>query len=216
MKMAVSLASPMMAGAHPEPSVLDLDLRARVAAYATLTKPRIALMVLITVAVGFLLGANGRVMPLRLVLTLVGTGMVAGGASAWNMILERDRDARMRRTANRPIPSGRITLGGAVAFAPPIPLGQLRTPMVIFPVPCGPFVGMTQAQVATALGQAQAALIALETGGKAVSVSYAQGNGSKAVSFSAADASRLRVLIRQLSEALGIGPRRRAIGFRFR
>ena len=48
--------------------------------------------------------------------------MVAGGASAWNMILERDRDARMKRTANRPLPSGRVTLGGAVTFASTIGL----------------------------------------------------------------------------------------------
>ena len=59
-------------------------------------------------------GARGRSRPIRLLLTLVGTGLVAGGASAWNMILERDRDARMRRTANRPLPSGRLALAEAV------------------------------------------------------------------------------------------------------
>src|SRR4051794_22406057 len=115
--MAVSLAPPVISGPRTEPSLVGLDLRARMSAYAALTKPRIALMVLITVAVGFVLVANGPISPVRLALTLLGTGLVAGGASAWNMILERDRDARMKRTAGRPLPSGRITLGGAVTFA---------------------------------------------------------------------------------------------------
>ena len=114
MKMAVSLAPPVISGPAPSRRWSTLTLRARISAYATLTKPRIALMVLITVAVGFVLGANGPVSPSRLFLTLLGTGLVAGGASAWNMILERDRDARMKRTANRPLPSGRVALGGAV------------------------------------------------------------------------------------------------------
>jgi heme o synthase len=121
-KMAVSLAPPVMSGPRPEPSLVDLDFRARMSAYATLTKPRIVLMVLITVAVGFILGANGPFSPVRLVLTLLGTGLVAGSASAWNMILERDRDAKMKRTASRPLPSGRIALGGAVTFASTIGL----------------------------------------------------------------------------------------------
>jgi protoheme IX farnesyltransferase len=99
-----------------------LDLKSKLLAYVSLTKPRIALMVLVTVAIGFLLGAPGAVSMTRLVLTLVGTGLVAGGASAWNMILERDRDARMRRTANRPLPSGRLSLLEAVCFGSTIAL----------------------------------------------------------------------------------------------
>ncbi len=88
--------------------------------------------------------------------------------------------------------------------------------VAIFPVPSGPFVGMTQLQVTTALAQAQQALIAVETGGKPVSLSYAQGNGSKSVSYSAANADRLRQLIQQLAAAAGIGRRRSAIRLRYR
>src|SRR5439155_5282823 len=109
-------------GTLPEPTLVDVDLRGRLAACIALTKPRIAVMVLITVAVGYLLGAGGSISPARLLLTLLGTGLVAGGASAWNMILERDRDARMKRTAHRPLPSGRVALGGAVAFGSAISL----------------------------------------------------------------------------------------------
>ena len=53
----------MIAETPPAPTWLDLDLKARVSAFAALTKPRIALMVLITVAIGFLLGAPGAISP---------------------------------------------------------------------------------------------------------------------------------------------------------
>ncbi len=106
MKTAEMLAppSPVIVEPRIEPALVELDLKAKLAAFVSLTKPRIALMVLVTVAVGFVLGAHGAVSPVKLLLTLVGTAMVAGGASAWNMILERDRDARMRRTTNRALP----------------------------------------------------------------------------------------------------------------
>jgi protoheme IX farnesyltransferase len=115
-KTAEMLAPPAIVDSGTEPVLLDLDLKARLAAYVSLTKPRIALMVLVTVAVGFLLGAPGSVSAVKLLLTLVGTGLVAGGASAWNMVLERDRDARMKRTAGRPLPSGKVSLAEAVTF----------------------------------------------------------------------------------------------------
>ncbi len=117
MKTAVTLDPPLLAGTRPEPPLVEADARSRVLAMVALTKPRIAVMVLVTVATGYVLGAHGSISVARLFLTLVGTALVAGGASAWNQILERDRDGRMRRTANRPLPSGRVALGEAVAFA---------------------------------------------------------------------------------------------------
>ena len=115
MKTVEMLATPTIVDRHPVASWAEIKMK--LAAFASLTKPRIALMVLVTVAIGYLLGAPGSVAPGRLLLTLVGTGLVAGGASAWNMILERDRDAKMRRTASRPLPSGKLSLPEAVAFA---------------------------------------------------------------------------------------------------
>jgi len=91
----------------PEVPVSAL-LRQRMADYATLTKPRIAVMVLITVGAGYLMAAGVNAKFLTLVHTLIGAGLVAAGASAWNMWIERDTDTRMKRTADRPLPAGRL------------------------------------------------------------------------------------------------------------
>jgi protoheme IX farnesyltransferase len=83
--------------------------RTRVADYLELTKPRIAVMVLFTVAAGAMLAGGGSVDYLPVLLhALLGTGLVAAGASALNQLLERNTDARMRRTENRPLPAGRM------------------------------------------------------------------------------------------------------------
>jgi protoheme IX farnesyltransferase len=73
-----------------------------------LTKPRIAVMVLFTVAAGALLACRGAVELGMLGHALLGTALVAAGASALNQLLERHTDARMRRTENRPLPAGRL------------------------------------------------------------------------------------------------------------
>jgi protoheme IX farnesyltransferase len=80
----------------------------RLADYVELTKPRIAVMVLITVAAGYLMAAGTDARLIPLLHTLIGTGLVAGAASAWNMWIERETDGRMRRTADRPLPAGRL------------------------------------------------------------------------------------------------------------
>jgi heme o synthase len=85
-------------------------------AFLALTKPRLTLLVLLTVAVGFLLGARRASNPATLLLTVLGTSLVAGGASAWNQFLERVRDSHMRRTAGRPLPAGRLAPVEAAAF----------------------------------------------------------------------------------------------------
>lgn len=80
-----------------------------------LTKPRITSMVVLTAAVGFILPHRGP-LPLGLFFhALIATGLVASGASVLNQVLERDTDARMRRTARRPLPSGRLAPDAALA-----------------------------------------------------------------------------------------------------
>jgi protoheme IX farnesyltransferase len=81
--------------------------RPRLSDYFELTKPRICGLVLVTTAIGFFLGA-GPIDPLRFAATLLGTALVGGGASALNHLLERKVDALMRRTENRPLPTGRL------------------------------------------------------------------------------------------------------------
>jgi len=90
---------------------------------AELFKVRLTALVLLTTFVGFYLGTAGTLDFLALFHALSGTALVAGGAAALNQWLERDYDARMRRTAERPLPSGRLQpataalLGGACLVA---------------------------------------------------------------------------------------------------
>lgn len=85
-----------------------VTISTRWADYVELTKPRIAVLVLFTVAVGCLLGARGIPDLYVLINTVVGAGLVAAGASALNQLLERHSDSLMRRTENRPLPAGRL------------------------------------------------------------------------------------------------------------
>ncbi len=76
--------------------------------FADLIKARLTALVLLTTFVGFYLGAVGSVNYLLMFHALFGTALVAAGAAALNQWLERDFDAKMRRTASRPLPSGRL------------------------------------------------------------------------------------------------------------
>jgi protoheme IX farnesyltransferase len=88
----------------------------RLADYLELTKPRIAVMALFTVAAGYLLGAGAAAEARVLFHTLLGAGLVAAGGSALNQLMERRTDARMRRTANRPLPAGRLSMEEVAVF----------------------------------------------------------------------------------------------------
>jgi heme o synthase len=78
------------------------------AVFADLTKARLTTLVLLTTAVGFYIGERGAMDFILFVNTLAATALVAAGASALNQLLERDYDAKMRRTQDRPLPSGRL------------------------------------------------------------------------------------------------------------
>jgi protoheme IX farnesyltransferase len=84
--------------------------------YIELTKPRLTTFVLIVVFVGGWLAAAGHADLLTLLHAVVGTGLVACGASALNMLVERTSDARMRRTWNRPLPAGRLQPRDVLVF----------------------------------------------------------------------------------------------------
>ncbi len=84
--------------------------------YLELSKARIVAMVLITTAAGYLFGAQ-HVSAVLLINTLIGTALVAAGTNALNQYVERDHDAKMRRTSHRPLPDGRITPRAALFFS---------------------------------------------------------------------------------------------------
>jgi protoheme IX farnesyltransferase len=79
-----------------------------VAVFSDLVKARLTTLVLLTTAVGFYAGWHGAMNWFLLLNTLAGTALVAAGASALNQWIERDYDAKMRRTQSRPLPSGRM------------------------------------------------------------------------------------------------------------
>jgi protoheme IX farnesyltransferase len=74
------------------------------------------LLVLLTAAVGFYMAPEGAGV-VAFVHTLVGTALVAGGSGALNQVAEAEVDGKMRRTASRPIPSGRLRRGTGALFA---------------------------------------------------------------------------------------------------
>ncbi len=81
-----------------------------------LTKPRISAMVLVTVTISMFVASGGQLDLLVMLHTLVGTMLVAASSSAWNQWIERERDGAMARTANRPLPSGRISGAAVLLF----------------------------------------------------------------------------------------------------
>lgn len=78
------------------------------AVFSDLVKARLTTLVLLTTAVGFYAGWRGPMDFILFFNTLAGTALVAGGAAALNQLLEREHDAKMRRTQDRPLPSGRL------------------------------------------------------------------------------------------------------------
>jgi heme o synthase len=92
---------------------------ARIGAFIELTKPGIVRMVMVTAAAGFFMAsALGHPLDVWLLLhTLFGVGLAAGGACGLNEYAEWEPDGRMRRTAGRPVPSGRMRPRTALHFS---------------------------------------------------------------------------------------------------
>jgi heme o synthase len=101
-----------------EPTVVSpwLLVCKRALDYLALTKPRVVLMVLITAFVGFYLASPGEIHWLLLGHTLIGVTLASGGTLALNQYLERELDAHMVRTRERPLPEGRLQPGEALGF----------------------------------------------------------------------------------------------------
>lgn len=98
------------------PPVSPQTLKSKLRDYYTLTKPEVNLLILMTTSAGYYLASRG---PLRiggLLNTLLGTLLVASGTATLNQWMERVWDGKMRRTASRPLPSGRLTGREAFVF----------------------------------------------------------------------------------------------------
>jgi protoheme IX farnesyltransferase len=80
--------------------------------YLELTKPRLSLLSVLTTLVGYL-AARPASDPLKLIFVMVGTSFAAGGVAVLNQWMEHETDAQMKRTADRPIPTGKIATGSA-------------------------------------------------------------------------------------------------------
>jgi protoheme IX farnesyltransferase len=93
-----------------------LSARERVAAYVELTKPRITFLIVLTAAAGFALASTGRVNYPAMLTAMVGIALLSSGIATLNQYMEKDLDALMRRTANRPLPTGKLLPWEALAF----------------------------------------------------------------------------------------------------
>jgi protoheme IX farnesyltransferase len=94
-------------------SMLQLTC-AKTSDFFKLTKPKLTSLVLFTTLIGFYTGTRGSLSLTLLIHTLIGTALMAGGATAFNMYRERKIDARMKRTALRPLAAGRLPSGQAL------------------------------------------------------------------------------------------------------
>ena len=96
-----------------------------------LAKPRITALVVFTTAIGLWLAPHG-LPPLTVALTLVGTVLIVAAANVLNMYLERDTDALMARTMNRPLPAHRMDPAVALGFG--VALAAVSVPLLTFAV----------------------------------------------------------------------------------
>ena len=90
--------------------------RTRAADYVALAKPRLNGLVVASALAGYVMAGGDSADVVRVLGTIVGTALVAAGASALNQLIERDSDRLMRRTRLRPLPDGRVQPVEALAF----------------------------------------------------------------------------------------------------
>jgi protoheme IX farnesyltransferase len=101
--------------------------RSRAADYVTLAKPRLNMLVVASTLAGYVMGDGEMAKAGQVISMLAGTGLVAGGASAFNQVYERRTDALMRRTRLRPMADGRMNAQDALLYAAVLSLAGLAT-----------------------------------------------------------------------------------------
>ncbi len=91
--------------------------RTRASDFVALAKPRLNLLVVTSALVGYVMGGGAMSDVAQVLFTVVGTALVAGGASAFNQVIEREPDGLMVRTRRRPVPDGRLQVPESLVFA---------------------------------------------------------------------------------------------------
>ena len=109
-ELAIELTQPAVG------SSACLSFGERLAAYAELTKPRITFLIVLTAAAGFGLATPGRINYAALLSSMFGIALLSSGIATLNQYMERDLDGLMRRTVNRPLPSGKLLPWEALSF----------------------------------------------------------------------------------------------------
>ncbi|MEH3088639.1 MAG: heme o synthase [Microbacterium arborescens] len=105
------------AGSAPVDTSRGAAFGAKVRAYVALTKPRVLELLLVTTVPVMILAAGGLPNLWLVLATVIGGAMSAGSAAAFNMYLDRDIDAHMKRTENRPIVTGEVSPRAALVFS---------------------------------------------------------------------------------------------------
>lgn len=105
--------------------VLAVPASTRATDFVALAKPRLNFLVVVSALAGYVMAGGDTFDVLRVLCTVIGTGLVAGGASAFNQIIERDADALMKRTQLRPLPDHRLQFGEALVFGCALSLAGL-------------------------------------------------------------------------------------------
>ncbi|MCH7702050.1 MAG: protoheme IX farnesyltransferase [Planctomycetes bacterium] len=98
-------------------ALAGVNLATRTMDFARLAKPGLTALAVVATFFGYWMGAAGDLHPGALVGTLIGAVMIGAGANALNQYLEAEHDARMSRTAGRPLPSGRLTGSEVLSFS---------------------------------------------------------------------------------------------------
>src|SRR6185437_9142435 len=112
-------------------TVRPIDIRSAASAGADprdfwiLLKPRVMSLVVFTGAVGLALAPRGDIHPVQAIIAILCLAVGSGAAGAINMWYERDIDALMDRTKNRPLPQGKLTPGEALGFGLTLAIGSM-------------------------------------------------------------------------------------------
>jgi protoheme IX farnesyltransferase len=99
--------------------------RSRASDFVMLAKPRLNMLVVASALAGYVMGSGDLSNAVVVVCTVAGTALVAGGASAFNQVIERVPDSLMRRTRLRPVPDGRLQPVESLIFATAMALAGL-------------------------------------------------------------------------------------------